>query len=87
MKIRRRVALRTAAGSSSRGLQVGQLVEVKRGALRQMTGVVIGFSQNRNCRVKLNAVQPGVELIIDPAALSLRPPTDEHTLASDRLNP
>ena len=55
------------------GLQVGQAVEVKRGALAGMSGVLIGFSRGHHCRIELDVVQRGVMLVIDRTAVRKRP--------------
>jgi hypothetical protein len=59
----------SAAIGRGQGLQVGQVVEVKRGALAGISGVLIGFSSDQNCLIELNIVQRGVALIIDRAAV------------------
>ena len=53
-------------------LQVRQAVEVRRGSLAGIVGVLIGFSPNRNCRIQLDTLERGVTLIIDPAAVGAR---------------
>jgi hypothetical protein len=60
-------------GLGVQDLQVGQAVEVERGALLGIGGALLGFSPEGNCRIKLDLVQSGVVLIINPAAVRPRP--------------
>jgi hypothetical protein len=48
---------------------VGQAVEVKRGMLAGISGVLIGFSSDQNCLIELDMVQRGVVLVINRAAV------------------
>ncbi len=60
-------------GLGVQGLQVGQSVEVERGALIGVSGVLTGFNLAGNCRVELDTVQRGVVLIINPTAVRALP--------------
>jgi len=60
-------------GRHVHSLRVGQKVEVRRGTLAGFSGVLIGFSPDRNCRIQLDTVERGVVLVIDPAAIRVRP--------------
>ncbi len=52
-------------------LPVGQAVEIRRGALRRMTGVIVGFGRNGNCLVALDGWQDGILLSV--TSQSVRP--------------
>ena len=56
-------------GHRVHNLQAGQAVKVKRGRLAGMTGRVFGFSSDGGCMIALDVVEPGVVLIIEPAAV------------------
>ena len=47
------------ANRRGQGLQVGQAVEVKHGALAGISGVLIGFSSDQNCLIELGIVAFG----------------------------
>ena len=55
---------------SDHGLSVGQAVEVARGALAGVWGVLVGFSQTQQCQIELHVAQRGVFLVIDPEAVN-----------------
>jgi hypothetical protein len=55
------------------GLTVGQAVEVNRGSLAELTGVLIGFERGQNCIIQLHVAPEGVVLVIDAAAVQQRP--------------
>lgn len=69
MNGRTNVSQQAAAIGRGQGLQVGQIVEVKHGALAGISGVLIGFSSDNNCLIELPIVQQGVVLVIDRAAV------------------
>ena len=54
---------------SDHGLSVGQAVEVARGALAGVRGVLVGFSHTQQCRIELDVAQRGVLLVIGPEAV------------------
>jgi hypothetical protein len=55
-------------------LYVGCDVEVVRGTLAGMTGVLVGYSPGSNCLIRLDCVQRGVMAMIDAGSLLERPP-------------
>lgn len=59
------------------GLEVGRSVELERGELTGMSGVLIGFRGEHRCLIELDDVPPGVVLIIDAAAVKARLPVCE----------
>lgn len=65
----------TQAGSARlrHGLEVGRAVELQRGKLSGMSGVLIGFRGDHGCLIELDHVPRGVLLIIDAAAVKARP--------------
>jgi hypothetical protein len=58
-------------GSPSERLQIGQAVEVRRGSLEGMKGLLIGFSPNGNCKIEVDTLS-GVTLVINTAAVAAR---------------
>ena len=59
-------------GNIGRRLETDQAVEVIRGALAGMTGVLIDFHGERRCLVALDAAPKGVLLSIDHTAVKAR---------------
>jgi hypothetical protein len=66
-------SLQARAAHRRRGLEVGRPVELKRGALAGMSGLLIGFRSERRCLIELDVAQRGVFLSIDCAAVKERP--------------
>ena len=56
-------------GNMKRRLEIAQAVEVIRGALAGMTGVLIDYHGDRRCLVALDAAPKGVLLSIDFTAV------------------
>jgi hypothetical protein len=72
-RTRKRISMTHGAASPQfERLQVGQAVEVRRGSLAGIVGLLIGYSPNRNCQIQLDTLERGVTLIIDPAAVGAR---------------
>jgi len=69
MNDRTNASRQAAAIGRGQQLQVGQVIEVQRGALAGISGVLIGFSSDHNCLIELPIVQQGVMLVIDRAAV------------------
>jgi transcription antitermination factor NusG len=53
--------------------QVGQRVEVNRGPLAGLSGVLIGLRSGHRCLIELDVTPRGVVLLIDSAAVTKRP--------------
>ena len=62
----------TRAGLRGRNLHLGQAVAVKRGPLTGIRGVLLGLRGDGRWMIELDAVQGGVLLIIEPAAVKNR---------------
>jgi hypothetical protein len=60
------------AGLRRRRLLVGQPVEIRRGVLAGLRGVLMGFGRDQKCLIKLNVAEGGVVLLIDAAAVQER---------------
>jgi hypothetical protein len=58
--------MKDSASGDHHGLRVGQAVQVHHGTLAGITGVLIGYSPDHNCRITLDTVHQGVLLVIDP---------------------
>jgi len=78
MKDRTIASLQANAGLRRHGLHVGQAVEVRRGTLAGMSGVLIGFKRDHNCMIELDVAQRGVVLIIAAAAVKVLSESASH---------
>jgi hypothetical protein len=72
MKDCKPAACQAHAHHHRRGLEVGRAVELQRGKLTGMSGVLLGFRGERRCLIELDDVPRGVLLIIDAAAVKAR---------------
>jgi hypothetical protein len=73
MKFRTPAGQKTKAARRRHQLRAGQSVELTRGALAGLTGVVIGFHNDHRCVIELNNVAKGVLLLTDVAAAKYWP--------------
>lgn len=69
MKDHMTVSPQGQAGYHRHGLRLDQAVELQRGALTGMSGVLVGFRGDRRCQIELDDVPQGVFLIVDCAAV------------------
>jgi hypothetical protein len=63
-----------ACGNYEQRVRVGCNVELTRGRFRGMTGVLVGYSRGLNGLIRLDGVQSGVLLAVDPASVRQRTP-------------
>lgn len=54
------------------GLQVGTPVALSRGAMADLSGVLIGFRGDRHCLIELDGAPKGVVLLVDGAVIKER---------------
>ena len=69
MKVRSLALPRARSGRRSCGLQVGKAVEVSRGALVGLSGVLVRCTGGSRWVVRLDGLDRGIVLAIDAAAL------------------
>ena len=66
---------RSACQESAEPLVVGQSVEIRRGRMRGLSGILVRLGRHDNCLVELDGTQAGILLSIASTSVWQRPTT------------